>query len=97
MQAATPARSLYLVAYDIADPRRLAQVGRAMKGWKIGGQKSFCECWLTQAERGTVLTQLGELIDSDLDRVHLFALDPRMTPRLYGVASTFSEPVFTIF
>lgn len=42
-------RALYLVAYDIADPRRLAHVHRLL-GWKVGGQKSFYECWLTPVE-----------------------------------------------
>lgn len=96
MPAAAPVRSLYLVAYDIADARRLALVGRAMKAWKVGGQKSFCECWLTPAEQRAVLQQLDELIDPETDRVHLFSLDPRMTPRLAGVASTFSSPLFCI-
>lgn len=92
-----PDRTLYLVAYDVADPRRLAQVSRAMKGWKIGGQKSFCECWLTPAERAALLRQIGGLILPEQDRVHLFQLDPRMTPRCYGVAHTFDQPFFSIF
>lgn len=94
--AAPPIRALFLIAYDIACPRRLARVLRYMKGWKVGGQKSFCECWLTPAERRRVLTELETLIDTDTDRVHCLQLDPRMKPRLYGVAQTFAEPVFTI-
>lgn len=96
MHAAAPDRQLYLIAYDIADPRRLAQVLRYMKGWKVGGQKSFCECWLTPAERRGVLDELAGLIDAEVDRIHCLQLDPRMKPRLYGVAQTFAEPVFTI-
>lgn len=80
-------RSLYLVAYDIADPRRLYRVHRFLLGWKIGGQKSFYECWLTPAELSAVLRELEGLIDADADRVHVFQLDPRMKPRLLGVAS----------
>jgi CRISPR-associated protein, Cas2 family len=34
-----------------------------MKAWKVGGQKSFCECWLTPAEQRSVLDRLDELID----------------------------------
>ena len=97
MPAATPARDLYLVAYDIADRRRLAQVLRYMKGWKVGGQKSFYECWLTPADRRAVLGELTALIEASTDRVHIFQLDPRMKPRLFGVAQTFSAPLFTIF
>lgn len=96
MSAASPARDHYLVAYDIADPKRLYQVLRYMKGWKVGGQKSFCECWLTPAERRTVLDTLAELIDRDDDRVHLVQLDPRMQPRCFGQAQTVSQPIFAI-
>ncbi len=93
---ATPARTLYLVAYDVADPRRLVRVHRFMTGWKVGGQKSFYECWLTDAERDSVLAGLRDLIDPDADRVHLFQLDPRMQPKCFGVATTFREPYFAI-
>ncbi len=96
MPTAAPVRSLYLVAYDIADTRRLAVITRMMKGWKVGGQKSLCECWLTPAEQRVMLDQLDELIDPETDRIHLFSLDPRMTPRMAGVARTFSSPVFII-
>jgi CRISPR-associated protein Cas2 len=93
---ATPARSLYLVAYDVADPRRLGRVHRFLLGWKVGGQKSFYECWLTPAELGQVLDGLRDLIDADADRVHVFQLDPRMKPKCFGVATSSSSPVFTI-
>ena len=92
----TPERTLYLVAYDVSDPRRLARVHRFMTGWKVGGQKSFYECWLTASEREVVLRGLRELIEADADRVHLFQLDPRMAPKCFGVASTFRQPFFAI-
>lgn len=91
-----PARSLYLVAYDVADPRRLARVHRFLLGWKVGGQKSFYECWLTRGDLGQVLAGLQQLIDPEADRVHVFQLDPRMKPKCFGVATTFAEPLFAI-
>ncbi len=93
---ATPARSLYLVAYDISDHRRLAQVHRFLLGYKVGGQKSFYECWLTDAERRFVLEELAEMIDPLEDRVHVFQLDPRMTPKCFGVARPIQSTTFTI-
>ncbi len=93
---AAPARTLYLVAYDVANPRRLTQVHRFMMGWKVGGQKSFYECWLTSAERETVIRGLQELIVPDEDRVHLFQLDPRMAPKCFGVAASFNQSHFAI-
>lgn len=93
----SPSRDLYLIAYDIADSKRLARVIRYMKGWKAAGQKSFCECWLTPAERRNVLVELSGLIDVSEDRVHVLQLDPRMQPRLFGRASRAAQPVFAIF
>lgn len=94
--SSTPARSLYLVAYDIADPRRLGRVHRFMLGYKVGGQKSFYECWLTEGERAAVVSSLLDLIDPAEDRVHLFQLDPRMTPRCFGVATSFRDSFFSV-
>ena len=91
-----PHRTLYLVAYDIADHKRLARVHRYLLGWKVGGQKSFYECWLTPAELAQLMRELGELIDPAADRVHLFQLDERMRPRLFGVATTASQQPFII-
>lgn len=91
-----PARSLYLVAYDVADHKRLARVHRYLLGWKVEGQKSFFECWMTPAEQNLVMRELSGLIDAAEDRVHVFQLDPRMRPRCYGLAHTFTEGHFTI-
>lgn len=93
---ASPNRTLYLIAYDIADHRRLAQVRRYLLGWKVGGQKSFYECWLTRAELGTVTRALGELIEPDSDRVHIFQLDERMRPKCYGIASPAPAQAFIL-
>lgn len=88
----SPARQLYLVAYDIADHKRLARVHRAMLGWKVGGQKSFYECWLTRAELVALIRELTDLIDPQADRIHVFQLDTRMRPKCYGVATTANAP-----
>lgn len=44
-------RTLYLVAYDIRESRRLLRVHRWVRGWAIRGQKSAYECWLSASER----------------------------------------------
>lgn len=93
---ASPQRTLYLVAYDIADPRRLARVHRYLLGWKVGGQKSFYECWLTPAELNAVMDELRHLIVPENDRVHLFQLDARMQPKCYGLAQSAKEQTFII-
>jgi len=83
---ARPHRQPFLVAYDIADHKRLHRVHRFLLGWQVGGQKSFFECWFTAAELAHVVRKLGALIEPAEDRVHVFQLDPRMRTRCYGVA-----------
>jgi CRISPR-associated protein Cas2 len=81
-----PARTLYLVCYDVADPRRLGRVRRFLVGYKAGGQKSLFECWLTKGELAKVRRGLVELLDKDEDRAHIFQLDPRQHIRQLGCA-----------
>ncbi|MDR2507131.1 MAG: CRISPR-associated endonuclease Cas2 [Candidatus Accumulibacter sp.] len=82
-----PARSLYLVCYDIADPRRLHRVHKFLMGYKAGGQKSFFECWLTAGELAQVRLGLLERMSVDEDRAHIFQLDPRQQIQRFGVAA----------
>jgi len=85
LSAMDKGRDRYLVAYDICDPRRLARVHRYLNGYKVGGQKSVYEVWATPAEIATIITTLRKLIDAEVDRVHLFRLDPRMSMHAYGI------------
>lgn len=90
------ARTLYLVAYDVCEPQRLHKVCRYLTGYKVAGQKSVFEIWATEAELARIRDDLASLIDPDEDRIHIFALDPRMKPMLHGRAATFTENHFAI-
>ena len=79
-------RCLYLVCYDVADPRRLRRVHRFLLGYKAGGQKSFFECWLTPAELREVRAGLRARMNLAEDRAHIFQLDPRQQVRCLGQA-----------
>lgn len=81
-------RTLYLVCYDICSPRRLQKVHHYLQGFKVGGQKSVFECWLTPPELIEVRKTLIGLMVAAEDRVHIFQLDPRMKIECYGKAST---------
>lgn len=81
-------RVLYLVCYDICDPSRLRRVHHYLRGFKVGGQKSFFECWLTPPELKDVRRTLEQLMDAVEDRVHIFQLDPRMTAECHGMADS---------
>jgi CRISPR-associated protein Cas2 len=89
-------RTLYLVCYDVASPRRLRRIHRCVKAYAIGGQKSFYECWLTAAELAQLRIDLTAEMDVADDRVHLFQLDPRMTPVFLGRATRQSSAPFLI-
>lgn len=79
-------RSLYLVCYDVCSPKRLRRVHKFLLAYRVGGQKSFFECWLTPAELRQVRERLAGLIEATEDRVHIFQLDPRMACERLGVA-----------
>lgn len=89
-------RTLYLVAYDISSHRRWYRVHKYLLGYKVSGQKSFFECWVTAAELQQVMREVGGLIDGAEDRAHVFQLDERMAVRCYGVAESFARRYFAI-
>lgn len=89
-------RTLYLVCYDVSSPKRLKKVHSATLAYAVGSQKSFYECWLTPVELNTLFEILNAEIDTSTDRIHIFQLDPRMTPWFYGRAIRQSTKPFMI-
>ena len=90
-------RRLYLIAYDISDQRRLNRVRHFLKGYSTGGQKSVYECFLTDKEVRLVVSRLGDLIDPETDRIHIFALDARSRTHTLGIAIQPKDPSFFYF
>lgn len=90
------ARSLYLVAYDIRDNSTRQRVYRYLSGFRVAGQKSVPEIWVTPAELHSIYAALREMVDVRSDRVQLLALDPRMPVRCLGVAGSFKPGFFAI-
>ena len=88
--------SLYLVAYDVCNPKRLRQVWRFLQGYKVAGQKSVFEIMASAADLQHILSTLEKLIDPTEDRLHILLLDPRMKPRCLGRAQTFAQHHFVI-
>lgn len=69
-------RYLVLVAYDIADPRRLQRVARALEEIGERVQKSVFECGVTPDGLIALRKRLRTLIDPREDRVLLQPLCP---------------------
>ena len=87
-------RTLYLIAYDITDDKRLAYVREFLKGYSTGGQKSVYECFLTDGELNFVTIKLKRLIYSREDRVHIFQMDARSRTHAIGIGVQPKDPSF---
>ncbi len=88
------ARHLYLAAYDVANPRRLAAALDLLRGFATGGQKSVHEVFLTPAEKREVLHAMSLILDEDEDRFLLLRLDPHARCHTLGLASAPVDPAY---
>lgn len=91
------ARKLYLAAYDVCNPRRLAAALKLVRGYASGGQKSAHEIHLTDAERGQLLAAMKRLLDPDGDAFMLIRLDPRTKVEALGRALAPSDAACLYF
>ncbi len=89
-----PKRVLYLVAYDVCEPKRLRKIHKAVKRFATGGQKSVFECFLTPAERRRLLAETREIIAAEEDRLALLRIEERARPILHGIATPVVDPDF---
>lgn len=91
-------RLRYLVAYDIAESKRLHRVHKKVQTYAISGQKSFYECWLTSAEFAEFQQKMTACIELSEDRLFIFQLQQDTKPELFGCANLpeFNQPFFVI-
>ena len=64
----------YVVAFDISRRKTRDRVRKILKDWRIGGQKSVYECWLTPSQAEDLFIQLGEKIDTSTDNLLMVRL-----------------------
>lgn len=67
---------IYVVAYDIADPRRWRRVFRLMEGFGQWLQLSVFQCRLSGSRRIELAMRLEELIDPTRDHVLILDVGP---------------------
>jgi len=90
---------LYLVAYDIANPKRWRRVFKAMNGYGEWLQLSLFQCRLTATRRRRLEGELVKLLDPSADRALIADLGPawNVTPRVTSLGAPFTpidrEPV----
>lgn len=75
MSVHAPAR--WLVAYDIADKRRLGRVFRLLKKKGVPVQYSLFAVRASHAQMGSLMVQLSKLIDGNADDVRAYCLPER--------------------
>ena len=69
-------RNSYIVAYDIADPKRLRLVFKTMRAWGDHLQYSVFECQLNPTGLVRLRAELAAIIHHDEDQVLFVDLGP---------------------
>ncbi|NPA88511.1 MAG: CRISPR-associated endonuclease Cas2 [Epsilonproteobacteria bacterium] len=62
---------MYLIAYDISDPKRRRKVQKIAYSYALGGQKSAVEALLKKSEIFEVARQISAKMDLENDRAHI--------------------------
>ncbi len=79
----------HLVAYDVADPRRLRKVARVCEDFGLRRQFSVFLCRLSPTDLVRLRSRLYDAIDLDRDQVLLIPLCKRCA----GLIETLGRPV----
>lgn len=67
---------LYVVTYDISDPKRWRKIFRLLKGFGHWMQFSVFQCRLTARRRSEMMAELTHLINTAEDHVLVIDLGP---------------------
>lgn len=88
-------RKVYIVTYDISDPKRLRQVFKLMLGYGDHLQLSVFECELNPKELTELRHTLGEIIHHDQDQVLFIDVGPvegRGADSIASLGRTYVDP-----
>ena len=85
---------LYVVMYDITEPKRWRQVFKAMKGYGRWLQLSVFQCRLTTRRRAEMTARLDELIRPSEDHVLILDLGPaeQVDLRVESLGKSYEKP-----
>ena len=90
---------LYIVVYDIGDPKRWRRVFRLMNGYGDWVQLSVFQCRLSRQRHAELIALLDGIIHNGEDHLVLLYLGPaeNIVPRVVSLGKTFTpvarEPV----
>lgn len=85
---------LYIVTYDISEPKRWRQVFKSMKGYGHWLQLSVFQCRLTARRRVEMVTRLEKLIQPAEDHILILDLGPaeQVDPRVESLGKNYEAP-----
>lgn len=81
-------RNLYVIAYDVTDPQRLARTYKTMLGYGDRMQYSVFQCNLSRIELTRLKENLAEFLKYDEDRILVVDIGPS-----YGTAQERIETI----
>ena len=90
-----PKQRLYIVTYDIAEPKRLRRVHKKMLGYGRWLQLSVFQCRLTARRRSEMGACLEEIIKYNEDHVLILDLGPadQVEPLVESLGKTYDKLV----
>ena len=71
----------FLIAYDIAQPKRLRRVAKLTEEYGTRVQRSVFECRLSQPQLNSLLREVKALIERKEDKVQVYHLCGQCTQR----------------
>lgn len=85
---------LYIVAYDISEPKRWRRVYKLMKGYGHWLQLSIFQCRLTTRRRAEMSARLEESIERTEDHVLIVDMGPAdaVDPLVESLGKTYEAP-----
>lgn len=85
---------LYVVTYDVSDPKRWCQVFKLMNGYGEWLQLSVFQCRMSRKRQAMLVSELYRLIDDETDHVLILDVGPAdgIEPRVTSLGKTF-KPV----
>lgn len=90
---------LYIISYDIAEPKRWRKIFKLMKGYGDWLQLSVFQCRLSKRRHAELLATLDEIIHHQQDHVLMMDIGAvnQVTPKIVSLGKCFNpvkrEPV----
>ncbi len=91
----TAQERLFIVAYDIADPKRWRSVFKTMHGYGDWVQLSVFQCRLTRVRHAELIADLDDLIHKADDHVVIIDVGPadNVQPRVVSLGKRVFTPI----